>query len=138
MSIFDDLPEPASIVKSEPASLVPKGDRLRDIEAEIQEEAAEVIQGALSFADINPTDTEPPHEWVKALGMERAWKRFKLAQFALLTPKEAPIGLRMAKDVMMGYARVRSKEKIGPKTLNMVVVQMTGTLPTFPEREVDK
>lgn len=130
---LDDAP-----LATVPAATIVKPSRLRDIEEEIHEEAATVIQDALAFAEINPEDKEPPHEWVKALGQEKAWRRFKTAQYALLTPKEAPIGVRIAKDIVLGLARVRAHEKLGPKTLNMVVVQMTGTLPKFDEVEVDK
>lgn len=127
----------APIVEA-PASPMAKPSRLRDIEEEVHEEAATVVHDAMAFCKIGPEDKEPPYEWVKALGMERAWERFKTAQYALLTAKEAPIGLRIAKDIMLGLARVRAREKVGPKTLNMVVVQMSGTLPKFEEVEVDK
>jgi hypothetical protein len=121
-----------------PGPAIVKPSRLRDIEEEIHEEAATVLRDALAFSEIGPEDKEPPFEWVKAFGMEKAWRRFKTAQYALLTPKEAPIGLRIAKDTVLGMARVRAHEKAGPKTLNMVVVQMSGTLPKFDEVEVDK
>lgn len=131
--------EEAPLAKVEPKPLVKaKPERIRDIEEEIHEESAAVVQDALRFSELSPEAQEPPHEWVKELGQERAWKRFNTARYALMNAKEAPIGLRIAKDTLMGLSKVRAKEKIGPKTLNMVVVQMSGTLPKFDEVEVDK
>lgn len=123
--------EPKPLAKTRP-------DTLRDVEEEIHEEAAAVIQDALRFSELAPEATEPPYEWVKEVGMERAMKRFYTAKYALMNAKEAPIGLRIAKDTLLGMVRAKSKEKAGPKTLNMVVVQMTGSIPVFDEIEIEK
>jgi hypothetical protein len=135
---YESEEEPAPLAKAEPVHLVVRADRIRSLEEEIHEESADVIRDALAFADIPPDAEEPPYEWVKELGMERAWKRFRTVKYALCNLKEAPVALRIAKDTLVGMAKARASEKSGPRTLNMVVVQMTGTLPQFGEVEVDK
>lgn len=131
-------PEPSSIVKTKPASLAVAEDTIRAVEDEIHRESASVLRDALAFVEIDPAWEEPPQEWLEKYGQLEAEKRFRAAKYALMNAKEAPVGLKLAKDTFVGMAKARATEKGGPKTLNMTFVQMTRPLPVYKELEVEK
>ena len=126
---------------------VPREEMIRQVEEEIHLGAASILNDALHFMDVvpgpldpetgEPTDPVPPAAWVAELGEEGAQRRLRTATLALSSSKDAPIGLKLAKDTLVGMAKVRAKENQAPKTLNMVVVHMTGNLPKFDEIEVE-
>lgn len=111
-------------------------EKFRLLEDEILSEATDIIQGAMSFHKIDPTAKEPPDEWVKSLGRERATERFRLAQYALMNAKEAPVGLKMATAVHGSIVKARSTEKAGARPLNVMLVQMPAANVKYPELEV--
>lgn len=122
-------PDPAPMVRS-------RADRIAVIEEEVHAEAATIIRDALCFMKVDGTTVEPPEAWVAELGAEGAMQRLRTAQMANLSPKDAPIGLRLAKDTLVGMAKAKAASKRPATTLNMVVVAMTGPLPTYPRREI--
>ena len=133
-----EFPEEA-IEPVKPAPLVrSRADRIAQMEEEVHSEAATIIADALRFTEIRPEDESPPQQWIDELGEPDAWRRFQTAKYALCTPKEAPIGLRLAKDTLVGMskAKAQSKKPAGV-TLNMVV-NMAGPLPQYPRREILK
>lgn len=133
-------PSPAPLARS-------RQERIADIEEEVHQEAATILQDALHFpevlpgppdADGNPTEPTMPASWIAELGEEGAMRRMRTAQLALSSSKDAPIGLKLAKDTLVGMAKVKAAKNAPARTLNMVVVQMTGPLPEFDELEVLK
>lgn len=110
---------------------------IRAVEDEIYVEAAATVRDTLRFRDIDPEWTEPPLEWITELGEKEAMKRFRMARYGCMPSKDAPVGLKLAQDTLVGFAKVRAAEKAGPRTLNMVVVQMSAPMPEFGEVEVD-
>ena len=112
--------------------------RIQELEDEVHEEAATIIADALAFADLPEGAEHPPDEWIDKYGPERAQKRFNVAKYAQCTPKNAPVGLRIANNALVGMAKAKAHRKSGPRTLNMIVVQMTGPVPQYDELEVAK
>lgn len=110
--------------------------RLRSLEDEILNEATEVISGSLAFSKIDPEDPEPPVAWVRDLGEERARERHRLAKYALMSQKDAPVGLKMATVVYSSIVKARATEKGGTRVLNVALVQMPAANVTYPKREV--
>lgn len=134
-------PDPKPLVRS-------RADRIAEIEEEVHVEAATVINDAMHFMaiepgqiDVNTGDEMPPQipeEWIRELGQKGAERRMRTAQMANLPAKEAPIGLRLAKDTLVGMSKAKAQRNQPARTLNMVVVNMAGPLPQFDELEVNK
>jgi hypothetical protein len=133
---FDE--EPASIVPAKPSKLAESVDTIRAVEDEIHKESANVLRGVLAFSEVDPAWESPPDDWIAAYGQVEAEKRFRLAKYALMNAKEAPVGLKLAKDTFVGMSKARAAEKGGARTLNMTFVQMSRPMPVFPEKDVEK
>ena len=134
-----EFPEEALVpVKPDPPVLRSRADRIAAIEEEVHSEAATVINDAMHFMAFDPASEEPPEAWVAELGAEGAKRRMRTAQLANLPSKEAPIGLKLAKDTLVGMSKAKAARKAPSTTLNMVVVQMQGPLPQYPRREILK
>lgn len=113
-------------------------DRIRSMEDELLEESLEVVEGALMFAHIAPDQKEPPEEWVERWGREKAERMFRLAGYGLMANKDAPVGIKVARDIATGILRNRATEKMGPRELNVAFVQMPmAALPQYPEKEIE-
>lgn len=135
----DDEPEivEAELVETtKPGFQESQQDRLRGIEDEILKDATEKILGAGYFSKIDPEDTAPPQEWVDELGEKGAMERFRLAKYALMNQKEAPVGLKMAMNTHASIVKARASEKAGQRVFNMTLVQMPDTAVKYPRLEV--
>ena len=135
------FPDPVADALAASAVPDPKLARSREefitnIEHQVHKEAAGIVSDALHFADIDPDDDDPPQAWIDELGVEGARKRLRTAKYALQTPKEAPIGLRIAKDTMVGMSKAKAGKKGPSHVLNMLVVKMTGPVPQYEELEI--
>jgi hypothetical protein len=94
--------------------------KLKDIEDQLLVSSLSIVRDALAFEEIDPNTTEPPEHWVQELGPEGAEKRFRMAQAAWLNAKEAPVGLKLAKELGLGIIKARSTESAGAR-LNVAV-----------------
>lgn len=108
---------------------IAKPNTMRSIEDELHQEAGEVLQDVLQFADIDPENPVKPKGWSD--------KKFLRAKTGWSPAKDAPIAVKVAKDVLVGMSKARAAEKSGPKTMNMVVFY-SGKAPDFPEQDVDR
>ena len=143
---LDDLPEVVEAPVVEVMPLVPvekkskiqlRAEALRSIEDGILERSQAVVDDALHFGEFDPEDPNPPQAWVEELGQERAEKRLRMAKYALMSAKEAPVGLAIAKATFASIIKARATEKQGPRQLNVNVVNMTAPLPEFRVIEVE-
>lgn len=142
---LDDLPEEvhAAEVVVVPASPVQRSARenrdeyFRSVEDELLTETIAVVRDTLRFREIDPDEEGIPDEWVKEAGLIEATKRKRVASAAWMSAKEAPVGIAVAKSVMIGITRARATEKSGPRSLNVQTVYMTAPMPTFEEKEVE-
>jgi hypothetical protein len=101
--------------------------------------AAGVLESTLAFEDIDPADELPPAEWIVALGQKEAMKRFRVAKAAWLNAKEAPVGIKVAKECVVGISKALGAESQAPKILNMQAVQISlGPAPEFPKVRIDR
>jgi hypothetical protein len=106
------------------------------MEEELYQKALSISADAMCWADLDPAEKEPPPEWIHELGPEAAARRFRVARAAWMSSRDAPIGLKLAHNAVVGIMKARAVEKQGPKILNATLVQMVGPLPEFPERLV--
>lgn len=113
-------------------------DLVRELEEEIYLENVQIVRDAARFVELRPDATEPPPEWIAKMGPEAAWRRFHAAMGAWMGAKSAPVGLSLAKSIVLGVQRNRAMEKSAPKTLNMMMVQISAPLPVFEEEEIEE
>lgn len=130
---FDDAP----LVKAPPVEMDRPTRWLARKQQQIFEDASRVTEDVLAFRDIDPSTTEPPKEWVDALGPKEAMKRFRIAQSAWMSAKEAPVGIKVAKELVVGISKALGESAQAPRVLNMQkVVVYSGAPPEYPVIEV--
>lgn len=123
-----------------PIVLPPKSQyaMLRSIEDELNLDAVDKLRGASFFSKIDPEETTPPRDWVKEIGKKAAEERLRLAKMALMPKKDVPYGLMLAESTHAGIVKARAIEKTGPRTLNMMLVQMPAAAVDYPRLEVEE
>lgn len=146
----DSQPVVAEVVEATPLAVSPAAalarpepeafDKLRALEDEIHRRALVCLHDVSLWTDVEP-DTkdrpgtqEPPQAWIDELGLEAARKRLRVAKSAWMSAKEAPIGIKVAKEVAVGIARARATEKGGGTTLS--VQQVVFNAPRYEVLEV--
>lgn len=113
---------------------------IRSIEDEMLLEASTIVRDAMKWRDIEPSSVDAPTEWYQELkerlgdgpAKDEAIKRFRVAKAAWMSSKDAPIGLKLATQVMVGIVKARATEDQAPRPLNVAVqiVQMPAQLPS--------
>jgi hypothetical protein len=127
----------AEIVPVAPAPLAEPIDTLRAIEDRVLTKALRVVEDGLAWADIDIGEKGIPDEWIRECGsLVEAKKRQRAAHAAQCGPKEAPVGLKLAKEVFVGVVKARATERAAPKQLNLIVGKMDFQLPSFPKVKV--
>lgn len=133
------------IFPSKPSSLEVSERGLKKLENQIYEECNAVILSVVKDTfEIDPSDKELPVAWLQeiedgSLTKEEALKRMRIARYALMPPKEAPVALQIAAKVLSGMHKARAMEGAGPKHLNLTMVSISApgqAIPQFPIKEV--
>lgn len=134
--------EVAAIVETRPGhrAMSPAEKRhelMKGIEDEILLESSSIVRDALRGRDIEPGQDKPPEEWAVADPKEAA-KMLRMANYALLPKKDAPVLLDIAMSQMLGIIKARATEQSGDRTLQMTFVQVPrpAVLDELPELEV--
>lgn len=109
---------------------------LRGIEDDLLRTSLTTVRDALMFQDIPEDCPAPPAEWVAELGEAGAEKRLRLALAAWRNAKEAPVGLKMAKEVAMGIIKARSTEASAAR-MN-VAVQIVTQVANYEVLEIEE
>jgi hypothetical protein len=138
-------PEPAEkaheaeIVKSGTQELQesPAGAELVELAVDrLFEESTSVVSAAMGFADIDLGATQCPEEWIERWGEKEAQKRFRIAQSAQMSHKEAPFALDMATKVAVAIARGKMDRAAPERQINIQIVSYEETNKAFRELEV--
>lgn len=95
------------------------------------------VEAALHWEDIDPDVTEPPPEWVEAIGYEAAKKRLRVARAAWMNAKDAPVGLGMARTTAVGIMKVRSALKVSSPTLQINLVSFASPMTAIETIDVE-
>jgi hypothetical protein len=98
---------------------------LQSIEDKLFDRSAEILEGALRFTEVNPTDTEPPAEWINEFGYTKAKRMLQSATTAWMSAKNAPVGIKVAESIARGVMKARSLEKAAPKSLAVAFLNNT-------------
>jgi hypothetical protein len=112
----------------DPAAKETRMARIEQIEDEIFERSAGIVNAALSFSEIAHNQDEPPDEWIAELGLEAARQKLAVAKAGWLPASIAPNALKLAAQTMTGISRGRAyRVKITQQNLN---VKLTLPAPT--------
>lgn len=107
--------------------------KIEELENRVFEQAAEVVSGFLSFAEVRPDQQDPPPEWVAQWGQEGAEMRLMLAKTAWAPQSLAPAGVNTAVRAMTAISRGRShKVKITQNNLNVKIALPAPTSSAHP------
>lgn len=129
---------PVTLAKESSAAL----ERMREIEAEIFQESADMMRDILRFADWPASDPDKQEQLVMRwtndprIGPERAERMKNLCQAAWMGKKEAPIGLAIAQAVYVGGVKARALAESAPKVLNVQRIEFAAPKTEYPEMEV--
>jgi len=128
------------IEKAKPAEIVTRTpeDGLREIEDRVLARTLGIVEDFLHFGDIPLGSQDVPAEWQDELGPERAERRHRLASWAQMGTKDAPVGLKYTKEILVGIVKARATEKAEPKTLNLAITKIDFCLPEFPKTRVER
>lgn len=126
-------PAPAPLALVEPTEVLPaaaddepdQDTRLKAVEEELYETNLRICQDTTRFCEVAFDAVSPPEAWIRELGVEGAWKRFRVAKGAQMAAKDAPVGIQMAGRIVSGLAKARAMERSeGSKALNVQIVLM--------------
>lgn len=133
---LDDAVE-GELLPADHGKLTPRVESaFRQMEDEILTETSQIIRGAMNFHKIDPEAKEPPADWVEELGQEKADEQFRLARYALMSMKNAPVAFKMATAVHASIVKARSSEKGQHRTLRVQLVQMPTAHVDYPKLEI--
>lgn len=107
-------------------------ERIKGIEDELFERHAQVLQDAALFRDIDPSQQEPPQEWVDRLGKRDAERTYRLARAAWLPKKDAPAGFDISRSVVASMLKARVGRGEGA-TINIGIFMP----PPDPDRTIE-
>lgn len=111
--------------------------RIAELEDRVNEIATGVVEAALSFHEVTPTQTVPPVRWIAEYGPEGAQQRLMVARSQWMPPSVAPVGPKLAVQVMIGIARGRGyKVKLTQNVLNVKIELPAPTSSQHPSGEV--
>lgn len=102
--------------------------RLASIEEGLLAQSAGVVADVVSFADIERGTKIPPAAWIEELGEDGAHRRLRHMQAGWMSQADAPIGAKVAMNVMLGIMKAKSTRDAAP-TLNVQIVQLTADPP---------
>lgn len=112
---------------------------IRGIEERMLVRGLGIMDGVLSFADIDPGQQEPPQEWIDALGLQEAQKRLRVARACWMNAKEAPVGLQLTQRFVSGAQKSRALENVDRRPLQVTVVNIgaPAAAQDYPELEAE-
>jgi hypothetical protein len=126
---------------------------LKKMESRLYEECTEVVQTAIRHTfELNPEQpNDIPAEWLEELELcqseeERTEKlreldkRKRIAQYALMPNKSAPVVLQLAAKVLIGMGKARASQTHTHQHLNLTYVAIPSPnqpIPQFPEKKIE-
>lgn len=118
--------------------------RMVQIEDEVFQTAAGILAATLDAAHVDPTQPDPPPEWVAELGEKAARQRLAVAKAGWMPRSLAPNFIDVAGRVYTGITRARQhQQSTGPREINAKIALPAPTsasmpgAPEYPEKEVE-
>lgn len=113
-------------------------DRLAEQEDRVFARSLSTVDDMTYWADIEPDAEQPPQEWIDELGLAGARRRLRVARGAMMSLKDAPIGLSAAKSIVSSLAKARAVRDVGRGGLQLNVMAIFPTQVTKYEEIVVK
>lgn len=102
------------------------------------EDSANIVGAALRFAEIDPSQEDPPEEWIEEMGEDQARKALRVARYANLPHKDVPAGLDIAHKVFTGITKAKLDKTEEKRPINIAFVQYSQTEAKFGEVIIDE
>jgi hypothetical protein len=107
--------------------------RLEELEHEVTERAAGIVNAYCAFAEVDKDQAEPPEAWIAEFGLEAARQRLKVAKAGWLPANLAPAGAKLAAQVWIGSIRGRGyRMKVTQNNLNVRIALPAPTSAEHP------
>lgn len=119
--------------------------RMIEIEDEVFQTAAGIVQANLDFYQVRPDQQEPPPEWVARYGEAAAKQRLEIAKAGWLPNSQAASAVGLAARVVTAISRTRRHMAMnaGPREVNAKIALPAPTAagmpgaPVYPSKEVE-
>lgn len=143
-----------NIFRKGPSELAKIEKGLKSIENELLEECEKVVYSAVTHTfdiEVGPDGTvDTPHEWTEELEecvdeedrqkkLRELDRRKRIAKYALMPPKEAPVALQIAAKALGGMQKAKAMSGAAPRELNLTLVSFSAPeqqAPMFPVKEI--
>lgn len=121
--------------------------RIEELECQVYERASQVVDAALCFHEVTPTQTEPPPQWVAELGYSAAKQKLEVAKTGWLPQSLAPNALKIAVSCTIGIRRGQARNQMrelanGNLPVTLVLPQPTSRehpgLTVYPVKDLDE
>lgn len=106
----------------------------QQIENDLLEKSSQILGAVMNFDQIDPSQTEPPWEWVEQMGEREAQRLFRLAQAGWMPKKDAPYGAQVAEKAYDVISRSKSKINAPKQATNVQIIQ----LPDVPQKKSEE
>ena len=107
--------------------------RIEQLEDEVYEQSAAIVQEVLAFSQVTHNQDEPPPEWVERFGEAEALRRLNMAKAGWLPASISPAGFKLALAALSGISRGRAyKVKVTQNTLNVKIALPAPTTTAHP------
>jgi len=128
---------------SDPKRVEERLARIVEIEDNIYQRAAGVLEATLSFHEVAPNQQEPSPEWVEQYGAEGAKQKLAVAKTGWLPQALAPNATKLALQYVTAVTRARRGAVVKANELN-VQIQLPAptsaahpTVSVYPRREIE-
>lgn len=105
--------------------------RIEELEQNLLETAAGIIEAGLAFHEVTPTQQDPPPDWVERYGETAARQRLAVAKAAWMPQSLAPAALPLSVRMYVGITRGRGRQQ--QLVQNQLNVNLTLPAPTSKE-----
>lgn len=118
--------------------------RMLEIEDEVFQTAAGILEATLDACHVNPEQLDPPPDWVERYGAEAARRRLSVAKAGWAPRSLAPNFISVAGQIYTGIARARRQQpNQGTREINAKIALPAPTAagmpgaPVYPTKEVE-
>lgn len=111
--------------------------RIEELEQNLLEHAAGIIEAAMSFSEVTPSQQEPPPDWVAKYGEDGARQRLAVARAGWMPQSLAPAALPLSVRMYVGIQRGRGhRVRVTQNNLNVQIALPAPCSKEHPGSEV--
>lgn len=131
MSAYSDITRELT----EPGRAEARLARLQEIEDQLFEAAAGIMQAHMAVGEVDPDQQEPPPDWVEKYGLAAARRRLVIAKLGYAPHAQMPSAVKLSAAYMTGVMRGRqyAAKQLGPRVLNVKIALPAPTSAEHPQ-----